>query len=60
MRGFIGYFAGAQRFTHSLSRARVAYLLRAARSRRANNVIALEGRGYRLRDCSYIITRVSI
>jgi hypothetical protein len=40
---------------HSVARDRVAYLLRAARSRRSNNVLR-NGRCYRLLDCGVRIS----
>jgi uncharacterized membrane protein len=49
---FIGQFAFSSH--HLLSRDRLAYLLRAARSRRKGNV-ARTGHGYFIRDCDYSI-----
>lgn len=57
--GFSGHFAGAERFHNNLTRSRVAYLLRAARSRGPGNAVSTET-GYFLRDCRYIITRVRV
>jgi hypothetical protein len=57
--GFIGQWE-FEPLTHNLTRARVAYLLRAARSRRAGNVTRTPAKGYQLNDCCYIITRVPV
>lgn len=56
LRTFTGHFDGARQITHNLTRSRCAYLLRAARSRRAGNVTHTAGKGYRLNDCCYVIT----